>query len=151
MNHKIEKLKVILVDDVEDAHILFKRALSALEYLQLELLTFKTAWEFEDYLAITPGNMAHIVFLDLHMPEKGGFECLKQIRANPFHRQLLVAMYAEGRDEKIIRKCLAAGANIYITLPREFQLLKKRLHEVLRSCMQFHSMGIKFETFVRCF
>jgi len=151
MNHKIEKLKVILVDDMEDEHVIFKKALSAMDYIHLEFQSFKTAGEFEHYLDSASGIAAHIVFLDMHLPDKSGFECLKGIRSNPAYKQLVVAMYSVDKDERTISKCLGQGANIYITKPREFGLLKQRLKEVLRSCMQYHSMGMKFETFVRCF
>ncbi|WP_158860838.1 response regulator [Lunatibacter salilacus] len=151
MNHKPEKLKVILVDDMDDEHVVFKKALSSIEYIQLDLISFKTAEELEEYLARPLGNTTHILFLDLHLTNKGGLECLKKIRTNPSYKQLIVAIYSMESDERTIRKCLAEGANIFITKPSEYKLLQQRIQEALRSCMQFHTMGINFETFVRCF
>lgn len=151
MNHKPEKLKVILVDDMDDEHLIFKKALSSIAYIQLELISLKTAEELEDYLACALGNTAHILFLDLHLTNKSGLECLRKIRANPSYKQLIVAIYSMESNERTIRKCLAEGANIYITKPNEYKLLQQRIQEALRSCIQFHTMGIKFETFVRCF
>lgn len=149
MNYKIENLKIILVDDIEEEHLLFRKALSELPYVNIDFKGFKDACELQDYLK-SDSTVPHIVFLDMYMPDKTGLECLQEIRNSEKFGEMLVAMYSVSSDESVIGKCLASGANIYITKPREFNELTARLHEVIRSCIQYHSMSMTFETFVKC-
>ena len=151
MNRKKEKLRVILVDDMRDEHLIFLKVLNSLEFLDLELVSCYSAVDLEQLLA-TPGQTTpHIVFLDMHMPGKSGMECLRDIRSNQKYKETVVAMYSVSADEDTIGNCLGAGANIFITKPRDLSVLKNTLDKVLKSCLQYHSMALNFETFVRTF
>jgi len=151
MNRKIEKLRIILVDDMPDEHVIFRQVLHSLEFLDLELFSCDSAAELENFLAAPAQTPPHIVFLDMHMPEKNGVECLRDLRGNLKYKETVVAMYSVSADEDTIGNCLAAGANIFITKPRDLKVLKNTLNEVVRSCIQYHSMALNFETFVRTF
>jgi len=150
MNLKKEYLSVILVDDIEDEHILFRKALAAVPRLDVDVKCFFSAQELESFLEETE-VVPHVVFLDMHMPEKNGLECLKDIRSLARVRELVVAMYSVSSDNNIIQNCLANGANIYITKPRKFKELTERLHDVIKSCMRYHTMSMDFDTFIKRF
>lgn len=151
MNRKKQKLKIILVDDMLDEHIIFQKMLQSLEFLELELVSCHSAGELEKLMDEHPHLSPHMIFLDMHMPGKNGIHCLKSIRSNEEFKETVVAMYSVAADEDTVGKCLGAGANIFITKPRDLNILKNTLQEVLKSCMQYHSMDLNFETFVRTF
>ena len=151
MNRKKEKLRMILADDLSEEHVIFRKILQSLEFMEVELLSCHSALELEDFLAVPGQTPPHIIFLDMHMPGKNGMECLKGIRSNDKYKHIPIAMYSMSADETVIGNCLGAGANIFITKPRELKALKDTLREVLKSCMQYHSMSLNFETFVRAF
>ena len=151
MNRKKEKLRMVLVDDMLDEHVIFRKMLHSFEFIEVELFSCHSALQLEDFLDAAGQTPPHIIFLDMHMPVKNGMECLKEIRSNFKYRQIPIAMYSISADETIIGNCLGAGANIFITKPREVKALKDTLRQVLKSCMQYHSMSLNFETFVRAF
>jgi len=151
MNRKKEKLRIILVDDMKDEHVIFRKVLHSLEFIDLDLISCDSAAALEYFLSTPKQAPPHIIFLDMHMPEKNGMECLKDIRSNSKYKETVVAMYSVEADDRIIGNCLGAGANIFITKPRDLNVLKNTLQEVLKSCIQYHSMALNFETYVRTF
>lgn len=151
MNRKKEKLRIILVDDMLDEHVIFRKVLHALEFLDLELVSCHSAAELDAFLSTLGQTPPHMIFLDMHMPGKNGVQCLREIRSNRKYKETVVAMYSVSADEDTIASCLGAGANIFITKPRDLTVLKSTLHEVVRSCIQYHTMALNFETFVRTF
>jgi len=151
MNKKKEKLKVILVDDMSDEHLIFRKVFNSLEFLDMDLICYNSAKELEAFLNSADATTPHIVFLDMHMPVKSGMDCLKDIRSNKKFKEIVVAIYSVSSDENVISACLGAGANIFITKPRDLKVLRTTLNEVIKSCIHYHSMAFNFETYVRTF
>ena len=151
MSIKKEKLTIILVDDMPDEHLIFNKVLQSIDFVQIDLISFDSGAKLENFLASDAKIFPHIIFLDMNMPELNGMHCLNNIRLNPSYMETVVAMYSVISDEQIVSQCLGAGANIFITKPRELETLKSTLEEVLKSCIQYHSMALNFETFVRTF
>ncbi|HEU4496291.1 MAG TPA: response regulator [Flavobacterium sp.] len=149
MKQTKDKLHVILTDDMEEEHFLFRKALGELLLADIEVLCFFSADELFAYFNSSEFVAPHVLFLDLNMPEKTGLECLKEIRADERLKELIVAIYSVSASESDVSKTLAEGANIYITKPREFEEMKRVLNEVIKSCIQYHSLHLSFDTFIR--
>lgn len=78
-----------------------------------------------------PPPQAQMVFLDLNMPGKNGYEALAEIRANQKMDLVPVIVFSTSSDEVSIQQSRALGANLYITKPDSYDVLKKVLEDVL--------------------
>ncbi len=72
------------------------------------------------------------LFLDLNMPEKGGKECLREIRRDERLRDLPVLIYSTSSSKRDIDDTFELGANRYVTKPTSFSHLKKTVRELLQ-------------------
>jgi CheY-like chemotaxis protein len=64
-----------------------------------------------------------LVFLDLKMPRRGGFEVLQWIRANPLLKCLPVLILTSSRHDVDVRRAYELGANSYLVKPVNFEAL----------------------------
>ena len=72
-----------------------------------------------------------IVFIDLNMPGKNGFEVLKEIRTASNFKNIPVVVVSTSSDEKTITCSKDLGASFYITKPTNYNELKKSINHVL--------------------
>lgn len=73
----------------------------------------------------------HIIFLDLNMPVKDGFQCLQEIRNTPKFKDIPVVIFSTSANPIYVDKTYEQGANYYIQKPASFQLLVKTIEKVL--------------------
>lgn len=142
----MKNLKICLVDDDKDDRKIFQEAFDEINSGS-DLQTFNNGLEAIDYLDSLE-YVPDIIFLDLNMPIMGGIETLREIRKNDRYLLLSVAIYSTSSAEKDIEETLVAGANIYITKPRNFQTLKDTIAKVIRINWQFHASELNHDTFV---
>ena len=76
-------------------------------------------------------EMPDCIFLDLNMPEKGGKECLSEIRRDEKLRNLPVLIYSTSSSKRDIDETYELGANRYVTKPISYSHLKKTVREQL--------------------
>lgn len=143
-----EKMQIIIADDDEDDRNLFRQAIEELEH-NVELKEFENGDDLLDYL-LEPStvNLPHILFLDLNMLCLKYENCLKDIRKNAKFQDMSIAIYSTSNSEKDIQETFIGGANIYITKPNDYEILKKSLREVLKINWQFHTSGLSKDTFL---
>lgn len=80
-NHKpVKKLSIILADDDIDDCLFFTEALEELK-INIQLKIVHDGEELMRQLALK-NNKYDVLFLDLNMPRKNGFECLQEIKSN---------------------------------------------------------------------
>ena len=72
-----------------------------------------------------------IIFLDLNMPLKNGFECLEEIRNTPKLKDIPIVIFSTTANEEAVNKAHQHGANHYICKPPSFELLVKAVETVL--------------------
>ncbi|HFK5538432.1 TPA: LytR/AlgR family response regulator transcription factor [Elizabethkingia anophelis] len=75
----MDKLKCIIVDDDESAHVILKSYLDKLNTISLEA-SFYNAIDALDYLSL---NYVNLIFLDVNMPLISGFEMLETLSFRP--------------------------------------------------------------------
>ncbi|HEY0047074.1 MAG TPA: response regulator, partial [Flavobacterium sp.] len=71
------------------------------------------------------------IFLDLNMPEKGGKECLVEIRKHSKLKEIPVIIYSTSSSKKDIDDTYELGANLYITKPNSFTELRKAVRKIM--------------------
>lgn len=76
-------------------------------------------------------KLIRLVILDYNMPQMNGLEFLRQIKGYEEFKHIPIIMLTADNDEKIIKDCYAAGANIYVTKPLQPKELVKAV-EVVR-------------------
>jgi CheY-like chemotaxis protein len=124
--------KIFLAEDDADDRMFFEDALKQVN-LPTELVVTRDGCELMNALEIAAAPPpARIVFLDLNMPKKNGFECLKQIRSNPKLKNIPVVIFSTTDSADAVNETYTAGANYFICKPRSFPLLIKAIETVLK-------------------
>ncbi len=127
--HSTQFLPVLLADDYMDDRMLFADAISDLK-LPIDLQLVKDGAELMDYLLTSAIIMPEILFLDLNMPRKNGFECLEEIKQHPSLKEIFIIIYSTTESQKEIDNVFEQQANLFIKKPNSFTELKKILSHV---------------------
>ena len=142
MNSLIE-VRVLLADDDMDDCLLFKEALE-----ELPLLTSLTILNDGDQLMKAllknTSQLPDVLFLDVNMPRKNGFECLSEIKGNDKLKALPVILYSTSSEQAVIDRLYQNGARHFIRKPSDFLQLKRVIHYSLTLIMQ--EAGLKKTT-----
>lgn len=128
MNEK--KLNILLADDDIDDCNFFKDALDTLP-VSTRLAIVHDGEELMNYLDENLPYLPHVLFLDINMPRKNGFECLAEIKKNPKLKDLPVVMFSTSKEQDKIKILFNKGANIYIHKPGSFTQLAQVIHHAL--------------------
>jgi CheY-like chemotaxis protein len=124
------QLNILLADDDRDDRFLFQEALSELP-MKADLRTVHDGEALMNYLEENAHNLPDVLFLDLNMPKKNGFECLSEIKISDRLRELPVIMFSTSfpRDvtyeQDMIKMLYKIGAADYIRKPANFDQLKE--------------------------
>lgn len=137
---------IILVDDDEADQLLFKDALEELEIKPIVQI-FSNGLELMTSLNNEKAPLPHLIFLDLNMPRKNGLECLKEIRSNQRLNDISIAIYSTSENEKDIDETFLNKANIYITKPDDFNVLKQLLYKAVSATHLYHGDTFNRENF----
>jgi CheY-like chemotaxis protein len=123
-------LNILLADDdIDDCHF-FKEALAALP--QTTTLTIVHDGDtLMNHLAENTERLPHVLFLDINMPRKNGFECLSEIKNDETLKDLPVVMYSTSGSKDKINILFNTGADVYIRKPANFAQLVQVIHHAL--------------------
>jgi CheY-like chemotaxis protein len=122
--------KVLLAEDDEDDFHLFHEAVSELgDTIQLSWV--KDGEELMKRLAQDKAALPDVIFLDINMPRKNGFECLTAIRQNETLKHLPVIIFSTSNDKALVTWMYNAGANLYLCKPTDFRRLKRSIQQAI--------------------
>lgn len=121
---------ILLADDDEDDRNFFKEALRVLP-TATRLTTVADGEELMNYLTENTAHIPHVLFLDINMPRKNGFECLSEIKNNEKLNDLPVVMFSTSDSKEKITVLFKGGAGIYIRKPSSFTQLVQVIHHAL--------------------
>lgn len=105
---------VLIVDDEQHIRLLIEQTLEDLEDDGVEILT---ASDGEEALDVVANQRPELVFLDVTMAKKNGFEVARAIKADPGLAATTVIMLTAKGQAYDRDQGLAAGADAYITKP----------------------------------
>ncbi len=133
---KLNQLNILLADDDTDDCSFFDKALKGIP-IPTHLTVVHDGEQLMTYLFKNSKNLPDVLFLDLSMPRKNGFECLTEIKENKKLKDLLVIMFStsfpqdKNYEEKIIKILLNTGAYDYIRKSEDFAQLKQVIHNTI--------------------
>ena len=126
----VKQLNILLADDDMDDCRFFKEALEALP-LTTKLTTVNNGEELMTYLLENTDHLPHVLFLDINMPRKNGFECLSEIKHHDKLKDLPVVMFSTSNAQDKINILFNTGADVYIRKPSNFAQLVQVIHHAL--------------------
>jgi CheY-like chemotaxis protein len=135
-----ELLSVMLADDDTDDCIFFKAALEKLP-ISTNLTTVYHGEQLMKLLTEEAVKLPDVLFLDLNMPRKNGFECLEEIKSNEKLELLPVIVFSTSFDQKRVNLLYENGAQYFMCKPAEFLQLKNIIHQGLTRITQDLSGG----------
>jgi CheY-like chemotaxis protein len=124
-------IQVLLADDDPDDCLLFQDALLELP-VPASLSTVNDGEQLMRRI-IDDRKSPDLIFLDLNMPRKNGFECLVDLKAHEHGSKIPVIIFSTSFNPEIVRLLHLNGARHYIRKPSEFESLKSLIQKGLRS------------------
>lgn len=122
------------IDDIEAFEFAIK-SLNAQTDQKIELFPYQEGALFlRD--ARFDASVLQLVFLDVNMPVKSGFELLSELKQNDATRNFPVIMFSTSSNKNSIETSRLLGANNYITKPDNFtdlnMLIRKAIDNYVR-------------------
>ena len=126
----LKHLTVLLADDDIDDCAFFLKAVD-----NFPISTYYTAVhdgeQLMKQLTNATNELPNVLFLDLNMPRKNGFECLKEIKLNKQLEQLPVIIFSTSFDQDVVNALYENGAQHFIRKPSDFLQYQKIIHQLL--------------------
>ena len=137
MNIKSVK-SIFLADYDADDCMLFEDALREVSE-SVALTTANDGAELIHLMKTTVPPPPDVIFLDLNMPKKNGFECLEYIRQTEQWKDIPIVVFSTTGQEEMVKKVYEQGANYFIRKPGSFPKLKQAIRQVLDIDWKSHS------------
>ena len=138
---------ILLADDDKADHILFEKAFKDLN-VPTNITIVNDGEDLIKYLTKHSEQLPDIIFLDLNMPRKNGFESLVEIREIEKLKDLPIVIFSTSfpQDKNyelgMISNLFKLGANVFIRKPNNFGQLK---HVILQALsLGTENTGIKY-------
>jgi CheY-like chemotaxis protein len=127
---KLHELNILLADDDADDCLFFKDAVTAF----IPATNFTEVHDGEQLMQLLKDEstkLPDVLFLDLNMPRKNGFECLTEIKQHQQLRSLPVVIFSTSNSPGSMETLFKAGADVYIRKPRNFNQLVQIIQHAL--------------------
>jgi CheY-like chemotaxis protein len=121
---------ILLAEDDEDDFLLFQEAIRDFKE-PLILDRVKDGVELINKLGNAEAQAPDLIFLDINMPRRNGFECLSDIRNDQGLKHLPVVIFSTSKDTALVTWMYNSGANLYLCKPASFQELRAAIQTVL--------------------
>jgi CheY-like chemotaxis protein len=137
-------LNILLADDDTDDRFFFEQALKEIPIAN-HLTSVHDGDQLMNNLFANSEHLPDVLFLDLSMPRKTGFECLSEIKEHKILKDLHVVMFSTSfpRDldyeRDMIKMLYEIGAQDYIRKPSDFTELKQVIQKALIKAIEKES------------
>ncbi len=138
-----QKIQLLLADDDREDRLLFKKAVAELP-LNTNLEIVEDGEELMELLAGKTGEVPTLLFLDLDMPAKNGFECLTQINENEKLNNLSIIIFSGSVEAGMLQVIHKNGAQRYIRKPANFSKLKQVIYNAINETIAPSSANAEF-------
>lgn len=82
-------------------------------------------------LLLSPPPKPDVIFLDLNMPQKNGYEVLKEMRSDEKLSQIPVVVFSTSNNPESVSACEQLGASMYVCKPETYHSFKETLGSLL--------------------
>lgn len=141
-----KNLHILLGDDDEEDRDIFISAMREVAP-DVQITVARDGRELMKILEDNPTTLPDIVFLDLNMPIKNGYECLEEIRAHQRIGNVPVVIYSTSTSREHIDYTYNKGADLYICKPESFSEIKLIAGKLMALKWGVHSQPLR-ENFV---
>ena len=126
----LDILNILLADDDTDDCLFFKKALAG-SSLSTHLTTVPDGEHLMLLLKNEALELPDVLFLDLNMPRKNGFECLEEIKLSSILKRLPVIVFSTSYEKEVVNQLYQNGAQYFIRKPSEFSNFKNIIIQTL--------------------
>ncbi len=127
-------INILIADDDIDDCAFFKEALEEFS-LPTQLTAVHDGEQLMRYLYETNG-LPHMLFLDLNMPRKNGFECLSEIKRGKKLKHFPIVIFTTSFEQQVVNQLYQNGALYFIRKPPAFSQFKKIIHYTISLIMK---------------
>ena len=132
-------------DDFDDCH-LFKEALE--EYPSPTKLTIvNDGVELMGFLA-SKKTLPQLLFMDLNMPRKNGFDCLSELKQNQKLQHIPVIIFSTSFNREVVNLMHTGGAKYYIRKPAQYTNFKKVISKAILLTIATANIIVEKDNFV---
>jgi CheY-like chemotaxis protein len=128
---------VLLAEDDEEDVFLFKTVLSELN--QDIIVTVAADGNLLMTFLKQATLLPDMIFLDLNMPHKNGFECLSEIKGNEKWSRIKVIILSTSSNPQQIATAYKGGADLYLAKPNSYNQFKN----MMGKCLSLNWEGLK--------
>jgi CheY-like chemotaxis protein len=120
---------ILLAEDDEDDRILLTEALNNVN----KGLKVEFAPDGQKLMALLQSRktLPDVIFLDLNMPFKNGFQCLREIKGNEKLKKCPVIVMTTSQNLDDINLAYELGAALFLIKPSDFTILKIILEKII--------------------
>jgi CheY-like chemotaxis protein len=128
---------VLLAEDDEEDVVLFKTVLSELN--QDIIVTVAADGNLLMAILKQATLLPEMIFLDLNMPHKNGFECLSEIKDNEKWNSIKIVILSTSSQPQQIETAYKGGADLYLAKPVSYTHFKN----MVEKCLNLDWEGLK--------
>ena len=121
-------MKILIVDDEPHLRMLIQQTLEELEDEGVELLTASNGEEALESIQVEEPNL---VFLDVMMPKKNGFDVCQAVKHELGLSHIHIILLTAKGQEFDRQRGQEVGANLYMTKPFDPDAILAKAREVL--------------------
>ena len=134
-NLKLNKIKVVVIDDVEDILELISYNLNR---EGIEVVSFTSPLKAVEYIR---SNNTDVVVSDWMMPEIDGIEVCTLLKTNSLTRHIPFIMLSCNASLREYKSALKAGANDYVVKPVRMEEIVRRIKLLLATTKKYRSLN----------
>lgn len=138
---------IYLADDDEDDRLFFNQALKEV-CNGSELTALEDGEQLMTVLSSEKSSSPDILFLDINMPGKNGYDCLKEMKLYAHLQRIPVVVFTTSGAAQSVKAAYDYGASHFITKPSDFGQLKRTLHKVLNIDWKARQQNATWDDFV---
>ena len=150
MNSEEQKppLNILLADDDADDRSFFENALKEIP-IDSQLTTVNDGEQLMEYFSNNLEQLPDVLFLDLSMPRKGGFECLTEMKEDITLKDIPIVMFSTSYtqdfnyEQGMIGVLYTIGAQDYIRKPGSVAELKELILHSLRKVIKESRLNLQ--------